>query len=62
MNKKQLWEKPKLIVIVRGKPEELVLSHCKGFALDGPESNYGGLRPCWIEIGGCVECSNFGAS
>ncbi|MBU0493047.1 MAG: hypothetical protein KKB13_14470 [Chloroflexi bacterium] len=28
MNKKQ-WQKPELIVLVRGKPEEAVLATCK---------------------------------
>jgi hypothetical protein len=26
---KKIWEKPKLIVLLRGRPEELVLAGCK---------------------------------
>lgn len=35
---KKVWEKPKLIVLIRGKPEESVLFFCKivGYA-EGPE-------------------------
>jgi len=29
--KKPKWGKPKLIVLVRGKPEERLLQACKGF-------------------------------
>ena len=29
------WERPKLIVLVRGKPEERILGLCKGFQLPG---------------------------
>ncbi len=25
------WEKPRLVILVRGKPEERILSWCKGF-------------------------------
>jgi hypothetical protein len=33
------WEKPKLIVLVRGKPEEAVLEGCKWFGTgDGPNT------------------------
>ncbi len=30
---KKKWEKPKLIVLVRGKPEEGALGACKGLPL-----------------------------
>lgn len=29
------WEKPKLIILVRGKPEERILGWCKGFQMPG---------------------------
>jgi hypothetical protein len=49
---KRLWEKPKLVVLVRGKPEEAVLNFCKkGQAVGGPQNvNKGCLR---IDESGC---------
>ena len=35
---KKKWTKPKLIVLVRGKPEEGVLTSCKIGGSIGPES------------------------
>ena len=29
------WDKPALIILVRGKPEERILGLCKGFQLPG---------------------------
>jgi len=29
-NKKEKWDKPKLIILTRGEPEERVLDACKG--------------------------------
>ncbi len=34
---KQVWMKPQLIVLVRGKPEESVLGTCKNTATVGPQ-------------------------
>jgi hypothetical protein len=48
MSKKR-WERPKLIVLERGKPEERVLSACKG---DG-----GGHSPSTAD-GGCANFMN----
>jgi hypothetical protein len=31
----KMWEKPKLIILVRGKPEEAILVFCKSAALSG---------------------------
>ncbi len=42
---KKKWEKPMLIVLVRGEPEEAVLADCK---IDG---NSGYLTACWITLG-----------
>ncbi len=52
---KKEWEKPQLIVLSRGKPEELVLMSCKKLnnTWVGPESNYRSctyISNCW----GCV--------
>ncbi len=33
---KQPWSRPELIVLVRGKPEERVLSACKTVIVSGP--------------------------
>ncbi len=41
--KKEKWGKPKLIILVRGKPEERVVLACKvdtGFIIDGSGPNY----------------------
>jgi hypothetical protein len=32
----QKWEKPKLIVLARGRPEEAVLGSCKSSTGNGP--------------------------
>jgi len=36
---KKVWEKPELIVLVRGKPEEAVLNACKGHGIRGQNLN-----------------------
>ena len=52
---KKEWEKPQLIVLSRGKPEELVLMSCKKLnnAWNGPEHQY---RRC-VLISNCWACS-----
>lgn len=40
---KKKWDKPELIVLVRGKPEEMVLAQCKGGAFVGPSMIRSGL-------------------
>lgn len=37
---KKSWQKPELIVLVRSHPEEMVLTACKGTALEGPVTLY----------------------
>ena len=37
--KTKRWTKPKLIVLFKGRPEEAVLSGCKGSAGYGPNVN-----------------------
>ena len=32
---RKVWEKPELVVLVRGKPEESVLAACKGGSIAG---------------------------
>ncbi len=59
-SKKPKWGKPKLIILVRGKPEETVLAGCKGGyggAAGHPNGMFGACVP---RIGGmmsgCVTC------
>ena len=48
------WEAPKLIVLVRGKPEESVLDTCKTTSYSiGPLVTY---TFCWLEDIGCGVC------
>jgi len=37
---KKKWSKPKLIILTRGKPEERVLTGCKGLLIAGPEVDH----------------------
>jgi hypothetical protein len=39
------WEKPKLTILVRGKPEEVVLETCKSSIQTGPNIVPGGCVP-----------------
>jgi len=41
---KKKWERPKLIVLVRSRPEEVVLSYCKG--MGGSADPSSGHGPC----------------
>lgn len=36
---KKTWEKPKLIILLKGRPEELVLANCKGTSFAGGRNN-----------------------
>lgn len=46
---KNKWEKPKLIVLTRGRPEEFVLGTCKNPGIEGPTG--GGVNnDCYNEI------------
>ncbi len=58
MNKKK-WATPKLIVLVRGKPEELVLTNCKsGFNGDTPISSKEACASYASQESACAECSS----
>jgi hypothetical protein len=37
---KKTWEKPKLIILMRGRPEEMVLTNCKGTNFVGGRLNH----------------------
>jgi len=51
---KKKWTSPKLIVLVRSKPEEAVLVGCKTIGNVGPENENGGCNmdrcfpECWV--------------
>jgi hypothetical protein len=61
---KRTWQTPKLIVLVRGKPEELVLTGCKmiysamaTMMASGP----GDAAPgCYVET--CQNCADYSAT
>ncbi|MBU1006589.1 MAG: hypothetical protein KKH08_03230 [Candidatus Omnitrophica bacterium] len=57
---KPKWGKPKLIVLTRGKPEEMVLAACKGFDPVGPGDSWGVC--VFEEMYLCVDCSSFAQS
>ena len=49
--KKEIWKKPKLVVLFRGRPEEAVLQVCKSNTVAGPgtgncDTGGGGYNPC----------------
>jgi hypothetical protein len=50
------WEAPKLIVLVRSRPEESLVMACKGFVAAGPQEN---AVACQDTDGGCVSCYNY---
>lgn len=54
--KKKTWVKPELIVLVRHKPEEDVLSGCKTYTSgQAPGLAY---KNCVASTGACFPCSN----
>jgi hypothetical protein len=36
---KRIWQKPKLIILERGRPEEMVLAGCKLATVTGPSAS-----------------------
>lgn len=57
--RKEKWEKPKLIVLTRGKPEEMLLTTCKA-STDIGSSASASQTPC--SDGYCADCSTIAAS
>jgi hypothetical protein len=53
---KKTWQKPELVVLVRNKPEEVVLQDCKYNFLTGPdnEDNMCGYAPVGECVGPCL--------
>lgn len=54
---KKKWKMPKLIVLLRGRPEEGVLQACKAGGSEGPDSGYSN---CYGDP--CVQCYGGGGS
>ena len=59
--KKPKWTKPKLIVLVRGKPEESVLQGCKTRDGGGPEGDAGACGG-WYNPECPMRCEQFPSS
>jgi hypothetical protein len=61
---KKTWEKPELVVLVRSRPEESVLAHCKTGGIEGAEGGFHGQ--CFLEPGSpdhpCGFCSERAAT
>jgi len=58
---KKLWEKPKLIVLVRTTPEESLILWCKGNGLGTmPTTVFTGCYTLDVTL--CLPCVQFGAS
>ena len=55
---KKVWETPKLVGLVRGKPEERVLQVCKGEVPGDPLNVY---DACWEEHE-CDDCREVAAT
>ena len=53
---KKQWEEPKLIILVRSRPEEAILSNCKGTELKGEPWN--DVGNCYEYTGTCLACDN----
>jgi len=53
VNKKEKWDKPKLTILTRGKPDESVLAVCKqsGTGQAGPMTT--ATLPCQLGCGFC---------
>jgi hypothetical protein len=52
---KKQWEQPKLIVLVRGNPEESLIIYCKGLGFAGDPNNQ--ASDCNLQNGECGVCN-----
>lgn len=59
MREKKKWQNPELIVLVRGKPEEMVLSTCKGEARGSLNDQ---ASACNVGLTACDVCETLGVS
>jgi hypothetical protein len=53
-NVKKVWEKPQLVILVRGQPEEAVLACCKTSLLSTGSSD---MNAGCYQDAGCSGCS-----
>jgi len=60
--RKPKWAKPKLIVLVRGKPQEVVLDACKDGIGGDPSNGFAGCWDYYVVDVGCPTCSEIGSS
>ena len=57
---RKTWQKPKLVVLVRGRPEEFVLGQCKDVGTPG--TPVGDDTDCNQNLVNCAVCSVVAAS
>ena len=59
---KKTWEKPQLIVLARGTPEESVLTHCKTMnpnqAMTGPDQTQQDTCAAGLADQNCSNCKS----
>ena len=55
---KEAWEKPKLVVLVRGKPEENLIINCKHWQVN-PEGPNASVTACTGGTAACTECITY---
>ena len=55
---KREWKKPQLIVVIRGSPEENVLTGCKGGVYVGGSSGSHGICSELYDIAKCNGCDS----
>ncbi len=53
---KKKWEKPELVVLVRGRPEEGVLATCKTGYIQGGAGPTNARDGCIYPLGQCGNC------
>jgi len=53
------WERPKLIILERGRPEETVLAGCK---MAGSKAKKSNKKSGCMRLGTCQPCSEFSSS
>lgn len=55
---KKKWKKPKLIVLVRSKPEEAILQGCKARGMGGPTTDQDYCNLMLIDRGCAGPCNS----
>jgi len=59
---KKTWESPKLIVLVRSRPEESLVTYCKSGAAVGSSPTDYWVKCAVQEFPSCVVCCDFSNS